>query len=338
MPNAIWHTLARSPNSGYGKHAYSKGDHMSQVERPANLLTLREALPIAERGGYALGSFSPRYAAMIQPVLWAAERARSPLIVQISSNEFRRYEITPDEFAAEFFAQFRALQISVPVVLHLDHTKDMTTIVAAIDAGFTSVMIDASELPLAENISRSREVAAYALERGVSVEAELGRIGTTDRIETDDDVELYTDPDEAATFVAATGVDALAVSVGTAHGVYLVRQPKIDIARLEAIRARTTAHLVLHGGSGVPASMVEQAIRLSGGGVSKVNIATDLEQAALAALGRDGRMVNAEMNALPDELRARTREAVAACVSDKITNYLGSAGQADAAAWAPKSA
>jgi fructose/tagatose bisphosphate aldolase len=96
--------------------------------------------------------------------------------------------------------------------------------------------------------------------------------------------------------------------------------------------------LVLHGGSGVPASMVEQAIRLSGGGVSKVNIATDLEQAALAALGRDGRMVNAEMNALPDELRARTREAVAACVSDKITNYLGSAGQADAAAWAPKSA
>jgi ketose-bisphosphate aldolase len=269
---------------------------------------------------------------MIQPVLLAAERIRSPLIVQISANEFRRYEITPDEFAAEFFAQFRALQISVPVVLHLDHTKDMATIAAAIDAGFTSIMIDASELPLAENISRSREVAVYAHDRGVSVEAELGRIGTTDRIETDDDVELYTDPDEAAAFVAATGVDALAVSVGTAHGVYLVRQPKVDIARLRAIRARTAAHLVLHGGSGVPASMVEQAIRLAGGGVSKVNIATDLEQAALAALGRDERMTNAEMNALPDELRARARDVVAACVHDKITNYLASAGQADAAA------
>src|SRR5687768_13519427 len=248
---------------------------MSPSERPANLLTLREVLPIAEQGCYALGSFSPRYTAMIQPVLRTAERARSPLIVQISSNEFRRYEVTPEAFATEFFEQLRALHVSVPVVLHLDHTKDMATIMAAIDAGFTSVMIDASEAPLAENIARSREVAAYAHARGASVEAELGRIGTTDRIETDDDVELYTDPDEAAVFVSATGVDALAVSVGTAHGVYLVRQPKIDIERLQAIRDRTAVHLVLHGGSGVPAEMVAQAIRMPGGGVSKVNIATD---------------------------------------------------------------
>jgi fructose-bisphosphate aldolase class II len=306
---------------------------MSSFERPANLLTLREALPIAERGGFALGSFSPRYTAMIRPVLLAADRARSPLIVQISSNEFRRYGVAPQEFAAEFFAQFRALQVSVPVVLHLDHTKDLATITAAIDAGFTSVMIDASEAPLAENIARSREVAAYAHGRGVSVEAELGRIGTTDRIETDDDVELYTDPAEAAEFVAATGVDALAVSVGTAHGVYLVRQPKVDIERLRAIRARTAVHLVLHGGSGVPAEMVEQAIRLPGGGVSKVNIATDLELAALAALGREERMSNAEMNGLPDEQREQARDAVAACVLDKIANYLGSAGKADAPAW-----
>jgi ketose-bisphosphate aldolase len=306
---------------------------MIPSERPANLLTLREALPIAEQGRYALGSFSPRYTAMIRPVLRAAERARSPLIVQISSNEFRRYEVTPAAFAAEFFEQLRALRISVPVVLHLDHTKDMTTIIAAIDSGFTSVMIDASEAPLAENIARSREVADYAHARGVSVEAELGRIGTTDRIETDDDVELYTDPDEAAVFVSATGVDALAVSVGTAHGVYLVRQPKIDIERLQAIRNRTTVHLVLHGGSGVPAEMLAQAIRMPVGGVSKVNIATDLEQAALAALGRDERMTNAEMNALPTELRARAGDAVTECVHEKITDYLGSAGQANAVAW-----
>jgi ketose-bisphosphate aldolase len=309
---------------------------MSPSERPANLLTLREALPKAEQGGYALGSFSPRYTAMIQPVLQAAERARSPLIVQISSNEFRRYEVTPNAFAAEFFEQLHALQLSVPVVLHLDHTKDLATIIAALDAGFTSVMIDASEAPLAENIARSREVAVYAHARGASVEAELGRIGTTDRIETDDDVELYTDPDEAAAFVFATGIDALAVSVGTAHGVYNVRQPKVDIERLQAIRNRTAVHLVLHGGSGVPAKMITQAIRMPAGGVSKVNIATDLEQAALAALGRDERMTNAEMNMLPDELRARARDAVAACVHDKITNYLGSAGQADTEAWAPR--
>jgi fructose-bisphosphate aldolase class II len=104
---------------------------------------LREALPIAERGGYALGSFSPRYTAMIQPVLLAAERARSPLIVQISSNEFRRYGVTPKAFAEEFFDQFHSLPVSVPVVLHLDHTKDIATIAAAIEAGVPSVMIDA---------------------------------------------------------------------------------------------------------------------------------------------------------------------------------------------------
>ena len=306
---------------------------MSSRERPANLLTLREALPIAEHGGYALGSFSPRYAAMIRPVLQSAERARSPLIVQISSNEFRRYSITPQEFAAEFFAQFDAIGVSVPVVLHLDHTKDMATIATAIEAGFTSVMIDASELALEANIAQSRAAALYAHAHGASVEAELGRIGTTDRIETDEDVELYTDPDEAAAFVAATGVDALAVSVGTAHGVYVVRQPKIDFDRLRAIRSRTPVHLVLHGGSGVPATMVAEAIRLPAGGVSKVNIATDLEQAALAALGGAARMTNAEMNELSEEQRERARAAVADCVRDKVENYLGSAGKADDTAW-----
>jgi ketose-bisphosphate aldolase len=194
-------------------------------------------------------------------------------------------------------------------------------------------MIDASELPLEENIARTREAVAIARERGVSVEAELGRIGSTDRVETDDDTELYTDPDEAAHFVAQTGVDALAVSVGTAHGVYLVRQPTIDFARLAAIRALTPVHLVLHGGSGVPAEMVAAAISLPGGGVSKVNIATDLELGALAALGRQDRLTDAEMTALPEAERARAQEAVGAVVDDKIRHYLGCAGQADAPAW-----
>jgi ketose-bisphosphate aldolase len=306
---------------------------MSDHARPANLLTLREALPVAERGGYALGSFSPRYVAMIRPTLLAAERARAPLIVQISANEFRRYGVTPGQFADEFYRQLAALRITVPVVLHLDHTKDLATIEAAIAAGFTSVMIDASESPLDENVARTREVVALARGRVVSVEAELGRIGSTDRVETDDDTELYTDPDEAAYFVAQTGVDALAVSVGTAHGVYLVRQPTIDFARLEAIRARTPVHLVLHGGSGVPAEMVAAAIGLPGGGVSKVNIATDLELAALAALGREDRLTDAEMTALPAASRAQAQDAVGAVVDDKIRHYLGCAGQADAPAW-----
>jgi fructose-bisphosphate aldolase class II len=301
--------------------------------RPHNLLTLREALPVAEQGGYALGSFSPRYIGMIRPTLRAAERARSPLIVQISSNEFRRYGVTPAAFADEFYQALAEERISVPVVLHLDHTKDLATIQAAIAAGFTSVMIDASELPFEQNVAHSRAAADYAHAHDASVEGELGRIGTTDKIETDDDTELYTDPEEAAEFVARAGVDALAVSVGTAHGVYTVRQPRIDFARLQAIRARTPVHLVLHGGSGVPAAMVAAAIRLPGGGVSKVNIATDLELAALGALGRAERMSDAEMSALPAAQRALAQAAVQATVEEKIRRYLGSAGQADGAVW-----
>jgi fructose-bisphosphate aldolase class II len=301
---------------------------MSTHTGSTHVLTLKQALAVAERGGYAIGSFSPRYTPMIRPVLRAGQRTQSPLIVQISNNELKRYTITPEEFAEEFYAAVRDEGISVPLVLHLDHTKDVAVIQAAIAAGFTSVMIDASEKPLDENIAISREVAAYAHARGASVEAELGMIGTTDFVETDRDEELYTDPQEAERFVRETEVDALAVSVGTAHGVYMVRQPKVDYARLKAIRALTPVHLVLHGGSGVPSEMMAGAIRLPGGGVSKVNIATDLEVALLEALGRTERMTNAECKALPSAELERGRAAVERTVVDKIEHFLSSAGRA----------
>lgn len=296
--------------------------------RPHNVLTLKQALEVAELHGYAIGSFSPRYTPLITPVLRAAQQTQSPAIVQISHKELVRYGITPKEFADEFYARVRSEGITVPVVLHLDHTKEMDTIQAAVEAGFTSVMIDASEKPLEENIASSRIAAEYAHKNGVSVEAELGMIGTTDFVETDKDEELYTDPQEAQRFVGETGVDALAVSCGTAHGVYMVRQPKIDIPRLKAIRSLTKVHLVLHGGSGVPAEMMGGAIKLPGGGVSKVNIATDLELAFLGAIGREERLTNAECKALDPEMLERGRSAVQATVEDKITNFLGSRGQA----------
>ena len=293
------------------------------------LRTLSPVLTAAERARYAVGSFSPRTTSMIQPVLRAGQAARSPLIVQISQKELNRYQISPARFAEEFFAQLEQEHITVPVVLHLDHTREFSVIQDAIIAGFTSVMIDASENPLEENIAISRQVVEYAHGRGVSVEAELGRIGTTDFVETDSDEELYTKPEEAARFVRETGVDALAVSVGTAHGVYTVRQPKIDLPRLRAIRALTSVHLVLHGGSGVPAEMMQVAIQLEGGGVSKVNIATDLELAALAALGREHYLTDSEMNALSQEEITLARAAVQQTVTDKISNFLKSRGQAD---------
>lgn len=294
-----------------------------------NVLTLKEALEEAEKKGYAIGSFSPRYTPMIRPVLRAGEKTKSPVIVQISQKELERYGITPLEFAEEFYTAVDEEQITVPVVLHLDHTKQISVLEAAIEAGFTSVMIDASEHELAENISISKKVVEYAHAKGVSVEAELGKIGTTDFVETDKDEELYTDPVEALKFVNETGCDALAVSCGTAHGVYLVRQPKVDIDRLRAIRKLTPVHLVLHGGSGVPAEMIRAATKLPNGGVSKVNIATDLEIALLKSLGKEERMTNKECQALSKEQLEIAQNAVEATVIEKIQNFLGSTNHAE---------
>jgi ketose-bisphosphate aldolase len=189
-------------------------------------------------------------------------------------------------------------------------------------------MIDASAQPMQENIRLTREVVAYAHPRGVSVEAELGRLSSVDGLESGRDDELYTAPEEAALFVEQTGVDALAVSVGTIHGVYAVRQPRIDLERLRAIRAATAVPLVLHGGSGNPADMIQAAIRLPGGGVSKINIATDLENAMLAALGREKRLLDREFQALPEEDKALALQAVENVVADKMENFLFSAGRA----------
>ena len=165
--------------------------------RPRNVLTLREVLEAATRGGYAVGAFAARLTPMIRPILRAAQACESPAIVQISEKEFERYGSTPGEVAAEFFAALAGEGITVPVVLHLDHTRERGLIEEAIAACFTSVMIDASEKPFAENAAISREIAEYAHARGVSVEAELGRIGTTDFVETEHNEELYTDPEEA---------------------------------------------------------------------------------------------------------------------------------------------
>jgi ketose-bisphosphate aldolase len=293
-----------------------------------NVWTLKKALATAEKVGCALGSFAPRYTPMIAPILRAGEKTQSPLIVQISQKELDRYTITPQEVADEFYRQMREQKITVPVVLHLDHTKDMAVIKTAIAAKFTSVMIDASEKPLEENITISKSVSEYAHAHGVSVEAELGMIGTTDFVETDKDEEMFTNPVEAERFVNETRIDALAVSVGTAHGVYTVRKPRVDYDRLKAIRERTPVHLVLHGGSGVPNEMMLNAIHLPGGGVSKVNIATDLEIAFLESLGRQERMTNAECKALSPADLERGRAAVEAVVIEKIKHFLDSNNRA----------
>ena len=276
---------------------------------------------ISER--YAVGSFSPRYQKMIRPILEAAQENRSPAIVQISSKELTRYGIVPKEFAREYFMQKEALGITVPVTLHLDHTYDFQVIRQAVEAGFESVMIDASAKPFEENVAITRRVVEYAHERGVNVEAELGKIGANDQIETDvDDQELYTVPEEAVEFVERTGVDALAVSVGTAHGVYTVRQPCVQYALIREIKKQIPAYLVLHGGSGVPAEMVIRSYEIEGGGISKVNIATDLELAFLEAIGAAQRGTDAWCSGLEEAVLEKGRKGVRDMVTDKMIHYL----------------
>jgi ketose-bisphosphate aldolase len=293
------------------------------------IYTLNQVLPVAERGHYAIGSFAPRYTAMIRAVLRAGQKSASPLIVQISQRELNRYGIAPAEFADEFYAGVKDAKINVPLVLHLDHTKDFSVIEEAIESKFTSVMIDASDKPLDENIAISKAAAEYAHGHKVSIEAELGRIGRADSGPSDDTDEEknYTDPQEAKRFVMETRVDTLAVSVGTAHGVYMTKQPKVDYERLKAIRALTPVHLVLHGGSGVPADMMKKAFQLPNG-VSKVNIATDLELAMLQALGLPKWITNEESKRLSHGEIELGRAAVERTVIEKITDYVMSLGKA----------
>lgn len=303
---------------------------MSDVH-PGNLRTLRELLPVAQRGGYGIGSFSPRYPRMIAPILRAAEALDSPLIVQISQKDMSRCGVDVRDFAAVFFRSLDDERVTVPVALHLDHTHDTVIIEQAIEAGFSSVMIDASDLPFDENVAKTRSVVEFGHARGVSVEGELGTIGAYTFSETDQsDVVTFTDPQNVRRFAEETGVDALAVSIGTMHGVKRGMAVELDLDRLVAIRAETDVPLVLHGGSGLPAEAMNAAIRIPGGGVSKVNLATDLERAMLEALGSEERMVDTQIEALGAADLQRARDAVERVTREKIRHFLLSEGRAAA--------
>jgi ketose-bisphosphate aldolase len=308
-------------------------------QRPKNIYMLKQLLYTAQRGGFAVGAFSPRYTPVIRAVLQAAETTHSPVIVQITEIELKWYQLTLEEFAFEFWRQFNEMQPTVPVGLHLDHASDTALIQEAISRGFTSVMVDGSALPLDQNIAITRKVVDLAHQRGISVEAELGHISPGDFVESDQgsrsasDKDLYTDPQEAAYFVDQTGVDALAVSVGTAHGIYQMRTPRINLERLKAIRIATPIPLVLHGISNIPPEMIQSAIRLPGGGVSKVNIGADLEATLYKALGMKTRTTNAVMNSMQNDetmkdMLDRSVNLVQKVVEDKITNSLMSADHA----------
>lgn len=231
------------------------------------LVTTKQLLLDAQKNGYAIGAFNVENMEMVQAVVAAAEELKSPVIMQTTPSTLKYADV--DYFYANVAAA--AKKASVPVVMHLDHGSSFELAMQAYRAGYTSIMIDGSHSIFEENIAVTKAVVDACHPGGVPVEAELGKVGGKE-----DDLDGgnggYTVPSEAAEFVEATGVDSLAVAIGTAHGVYK-GIPKLDIERLSQIREVVSIPLVLHGTSGVPDDAVRECIRR---GICKVNYATDL--------------------------------------------------------------
>lgn len=220
-----------------------------------------------DQKGTAAIAFDCMHYESIAWLINAAEELQLPVIVMLYPAMSRFIPL--EAFAA--ITKAMAAKVKVPVGLHLDHCESFETIMGAIKAGFTSVMIDGSKLPFDENVAATREIVKTAHALGVDVEAELGRVGTAANKGDFQDKDRYTTVDEATRFTEKTGVDALAIAFGSAHGFY-VETPKLDFQRLSEINAAIDTPLVLHGGTGIPDDQLQQAFKL---GINKLNVGTE---------------------------------------------------------------
>ena len=239
------------------------------------LANLNDVLLDAQKNGYAVGLFNTTDTDAIEAAISAAEEMRSPIIIG-TAEVLLPYGPLQLIGPAIIHAAKRA---TVPVVVHFDHGLTKEKCLEALELGFTSIMFDGSAGSEEDNIRLTQEMVRIAHEKGASVEGEIGHVGTIGEDDADG-TDMYTTPEEAVNFVKATGVDALAVAIGTAHGAYKT-QPKLDIERLTAIRASLDTPLVLHGGSGLTDDDFKNTIR---GGIAKINIFTDLCVAAEKAM------------------------------------------------------
>ncbi len=310
------------------------------------LSTLKSVLAKADKGGYAVGAFNVNNLEIVQAVIETAIELKSPVILQTSEGAI--------EYAGMDYllAMMRvAAKSPVPVVIHVDHGKNLKTIKKAIDAGYTSVMYDGSSLPYKENVKNTKQVVAWAKKKGVSVEAEIGAIkGVEDLVSVSEKEAFFTDPDEALRFVKATKCDALAVSIGTAHGAYKSKtEPVLDVARLKKIKALTKMPIVLHGASGISPELVERTKnmcttledchRLDGavgipdqqitlaikGGVRKINIDSDLRIAFTAGMRET--VIKDHKDIDPRKLMALSKKLMKEVVAHKMELF-GSKGKA----------
>ena len=310
------------------------------------LVTSTKMFEQAYKNGYAIGAFNVNNLETIQGIVNAGVAQNAPLILQVSSGA-RKY-------ANPTYLQHLVLaaveESGLPICLHLDHGDSFDLCKSCIDKGFTSVMIDASKYPLPENIKITKEVVNYAHDHGVVVEAELGKLaGIEDAVNVSDKDAMFTDPDEVYEFATKTGIDSLAIAIGTSHGAYKFKpgqKPQLRFDILEEVGKRLPNFpIVLHGASsvpqdlvkiinsyggqmpdaiGIPEDMLRQAARMA---VCKINIDSDLRMACTAAIRKH--FVEQPSHFDPRQYLGDARSAIQKVVEHKLVEVLGCAGKAD---------
>lgn len=306
------------------------------------LVTSTEMFKKAYEGHYAVGAFNVNNMEIIQGIVAAAQQEKSPLILQVSAGA-RKYA---NHIYLMKLVEAAIEDTGLPICLHLDHGEDFDICKACIDGCFTSVMIDGSKHPFEENIEMTRRVVEYAHERGVVVEAELGRLaGVEDAVKVNTKDATYTDPDQAVEFVERTGCDSLAIAIGTSHGAYKFKgKPELDFARLEKITNMLPGYpLVLHGASTVIPSFVEECNKYGGKldgaqgvpedmllqagkfGVCKINIDTDLRLAMTASIRKH--LVENPGDFDPRQYLKPARQAIQDMVAHKMRDVLNSSNR-----------
>jgi fructose-bisphosphate aldolase class II len=302
------------------------------------LVTTKEMFKKAYEGHYAVGAFNVNNMEIIQGIVDAAQEEQSPLILQVSAGA-RKY--AKHIYLVKLVEAALSDSGDLPIALHLDHGEDFEICKACVDGGFTSVMIDGSKHPFEENIAITKKVVEYAHDKGVVVEAELGRLaGVEDNVKVQSRNATFTDPDEAVEFVERTGVDSLAIAIGTSHGAYKFKgTPYLDFERLETItRLLPDFPLVLHGAStvmpefvkkcnefggkipgaqGVPEDML---LRAGKSGVCKINIDTDLRLAMTASIREE--FIKDPSNFDPRKYLGPARSAIKSMVQHKMHDVL----------------
>ena len=271
----------------------------------------------ARKRRYAVPGFNCVADVMIRGILDRAERLRSPVFLMLYSEE------VDDKTWWYYPAIVRAVaeRYTIPIVMHLDHATELDVIRASLDNGFTSVMYDGSSLPFDQNVEITRKVVELAVPYKASVEAELGLVGGFDLTRKSNVANVLTQPNEVVTFVERTGVDSLAVSIGTAHGVY-AQLPTLDISLLKELNVASPVPLVLHGGSGTPDFQIRAAVE---NGICKFNVYAD----SRLAMWNRFKKIAAETvrnDAIPNDYIVQLQEALGDVVEEKAT-LAGSIGR-----------